>query len=359
MKWFARLRVVSVLLGLLPLLGAQAQQNLATIANVMTVAPSAYVMQGVTHIYQGWNNCGPATLTMGLTYFGYSNDQYLAAQWLKPNGEDKNVSPWQMVEYVNTQLDGAVQALWRSGGTIERLKLLVSNNFPVLIEAGYDPEPDRLGWMGHYLLVVGYDDAQQSVITQDSYLGPNKPYTYAHIDDEWRDFNRTYIVLYPFSRQQDVLALLGTDADPRQNAINSLETARAEAIANPEDPFAWFNMGSSFVALGMYPEAAVAFDQARSVGGGLPWRMLWYQFGPFEAYNAVGRYNDVIALAQTNLNDGGGQYVEETFYYAGIAREQMGETQRAIDNYNGALSFNPNFTPAREARDRLLAAQSG
>ncbi|MEM6530427.1 MAG: hypothetical protein AAF653_19160 [Chloroflexota bacterium] len=81
--------------------------------------------------------------------------------------------------------------------------------------------------------------------------------------------------------------------------------------------------------------------------------MMWYQFGPFEAYNAVGRYDDTITLAQQNLNDGGGQYVEETYYYAGVAREGMGDTQRALTNYNTALQFNPNFTPAREARDRL------
>jgi tetratricopeptide (TPR) repeat protein len=85
---------------------------------------------------------------------------------------------------------------------------------------------------------------------------------------------------------------------------------------------------------------------------------MWYQFGPFEAYNAVGRYNDTIALANANLNDGGGQWVEETFYYAGVAREQLGETRRALDNYQQAVFLNPNFHPAREARDRLQAALS-
>jgi tetratricopeptide (TPR) repeat protein len=73
----------------------------------------------------------------------------------------------------------------------------------------------------------------------------------------------------------------------------------------------------------------------------------------FEAYYQVGRYNDMIALAQTNLNDGGGHFVEETFYYGGLAREGLGEYDRAISNYTAALNFNPNFTPAIVARDRL------
>jgi tetratricopeptide (TPR) repeat protein len=133
--------------------------------------------------------------------------------------------------------------------------------------------------------------------------------------------------------------------------VNALEIARAEAVADNTDKYAWFNMGSNFVGLQMYNEAAIAYDQA--FGLELPWRMLWYQFGPLEAYSQVGRYQDVLNLVQRNLNDGGGQYVEESFYYGGVAREGLGETARALDNYRGALAFNRNFTPAAEAITRL------
>jgi tetratricopeptide (TPR) repeat protein len=315
--------------------------------------PPSYLMTGFNFEYQGWNNCGPATLTNALSYFGYTDDQNVAANWLKPNYEDKNVSPWQMAEFVNQQLAGNTRALVRQGGTLDRLKTLVANNFPVIIEEGYDPPPHDKGWMGHYLLVIGYDDSQQLFTSDDSYIGPNTTYPYDHLNDSWRDFNRLYIVLYDASREQELMALLGSDADENQNYINAFRAAQQEATANPQDAYSWFNMGTNLVDLQMYNDAATAFDQARNLG--LPWRMMWYQFGPFVAYNAVGRYSDVIALAQANLNDGGGQYVEETFYYAGIAREAMGEAQRALDNYNGAVTFNPNFTPARIARDRLAA----
>jgi hypothetical protein len=324
---------------------AQAQTNV--------VIPPSYQLNNVAHIYQTWNNCGPAALTMGLSYFGYPADQSTAAAWLKPNSEDKNVSPWQMVAYVNTQMDGSVRALLRQGGTMTLLKALVANQFVPIVEAGYDPPQDDQGWMGHYLPVTGYDDALGVFTTQDSFNGANYTYEYAYFDEFWRHFNRLYIVLYPPAREQELLTLLGSDADEAQNYINALQTARQEAAANPQDPFAWFNMGTNFVGLEMYTEASAAYDQARSVGGGLPWRMLWYQFGMYEAYYHDGRYDDMIALARAKLDDGGGQYVEETFYYGGLAREALGEIERAINNYNGAISFNPNFTPAREARDRL------
>ena len=68
--------------------------------------PVSYQLNGFTHIPQHWNNCGPATLTMGLTFYGVTADQDPAANWLKPTPEDGNVSPWQMIGYVNTQFRG-------------------------------------------------------------------------------------------------------------------------------------------------------------------------------------------------------------------------------------------------------------
>jgi hypothetical protein len=317
--------------------------------------PPSYLLNGITHIYQDWNNCGPATLTMGLSYFNYPiTDQHVAANWLKPNYEDKNVSPWQMAEYVNTQLDGSVRAIVRQGGTLDLLKVLLSNDFVVLTEEGYDPPGENLGWMGHYLLMAGYDDAREVFITQDSYDGPNLEYTYEHVNEYWRHFNRVYIVLYTPDREAELMALLGSDADEEQNWANALERARAETVANQQDAFNWFNMGTNFVGLGMYREAETAYDQARNIG--LPWRINWYQFGMFEAYLNVGRYQDVIDLAAANLNDGGGQFVEETFYYAALARAAMGDTERAISNLDQAIFLNGNFTPARDARAELQGA---
>jgi tetratricopeptide (TPR) repeat protein len=343
-----KLKVLIVCLLLIPV--SALAQDAATI-------PASYQLNGFTHIYQRWNNCGPATLTMGLTHYGFAADQLPAANWLKPNPEDGNVSPWQMAEYVNTQAGGTVRALWRYGGTLERLKTLIASGFPVIIEEGYEPydhQGNYLGWMGHYLLLTGYDDAQQVFYAQDSYIGPNQAYTYDHIDEFWQHFNRVYIVLYDAGQEAAVLALLGTDADPQQNAINALEAARAEALADPTDHFAWFNMGTSFVALGMHQEAAVAYDQARTVGGGLPWRMLWYQFGPYEAYNAVGRYQDTLELARAVIdNSGTARYIEETYYYAGVAREALGELDRARDNYAAAVELNSNYVAAIEALNRL------
>ena len=178
---------LAVLLLILPAGGLLAQNS----APVLT-PPESYRLDGFRFEYQGWNNCGPATLTNALSFFGYSDNQQRAARWLKPNNEDKNVSPWQMVAFVNEQVpELPVYAIERFGGTLEQLKLLVANRFPVIIEAGYDPPSAGQGWMGHYLLVIGYDQATREIITHDSYDGPNLAYSYEHIEEHWRHCYRS------------------------------------------------------------------------------------------------------------------------------------------------------------------------
>lgn len=348
------LLLLLVCLSLLPLGAALAQDDGGTEFESLPL-PRSFMLGGFTYHPQLWNNCGPATLTMGLSYFGYADDQVRAANWLKPDGNDKNVSPWQLVEFVNNEVpEIPVYALKRYGGDLDRLKTLVTNGFPVMIELGYDPERANQGWMGHYLLVIGYDDDAQVLYTLDSYDGQDGnplPYSYDHINEHWQHFNNVYVVLYESGAEPMLLDLLGDDADIQQNYINAFYAAQEDATVDPDDAFAWFNMGSMLVGLEMYNDATVAFDQARNLG--LPWRMLWYQFAPYEAYYAVGRYDDMLTLANTIVDNSNGT-VEEAYYYAGMARAALGETDRAIANFNQVLIFNPNFTDARERRDILV-----
>ena len=322
---------------------AQDGQAVASSGNL----PASWHLTGIQHIYQGWNNCGPATLTMGLTYFGFKNDQYPAAQWLKPNSEDKNVSPWQIVEYVNNQIGGTVKALVRQGGTLDRLKQLISQQFRRHHRRRLRSARQKSRLDGALSAALRLRRRRAAVHVAGQLRRPER-----HAFPTRRKASTGSISITSTScsttaaARAELMALLGDDADARQNSYNALVQATNDARANGSDPFAWFNIGTNYVALGDYDRAAAAYDQARNLG--LPWRMMWYQFGPFEAYYHMERYQDMIDLAQANLNDGGGQYVEETFYYGGLAREGLGENDRALCNFNGALSFNPNFTPARD-----------
>lgn len=75
--------------------------------------------------------------------------------------------------------------------------------------------------------------------------------------------------------------------------------------------------------------------------------MLWYQFGPYEAYYQIGRYDDVLLLAETTLKDR--PYFEESFYYKALAQAALGDINAARTNLQRATAFNPNFVPAAAA----------
>ena len=231
------------------------------------------------------------------------------------------------------------------------IRELLLAGFPVLIEKGYEPEPDRLGWMGHYLLIVGHDDREGVFTTLDSYLGPNQTESCSQLDDFWKHFHRIYLVTYRPEQEDELAAVLGDDMDPTVNRWNALSIAIVEANENREDAFAWLNLGTCYTQVGCYQDAAGAYDQARLLG--LPWRMLWYQFGPYRAYYQVGRVDVVLALAEATLETS--QDVEESFYYQGIALQTQGDLAGARAAHPQAADFNPNYGVAVQALAALLA----
>lgn len=326
--------------------------------------PSRVVLTGIQAIRQSFNNCGPANLTQVLNFHGYDIDQEQVASFLKPNAEDRNVSPWQIVEYVNGQAPG-FQAIERSGGTLEMVKQFVAAGLPVVLEKGYEPNTSNApGWWGHYLTIFGYDDELQEFYSMDTFLGPFEPDrgrtdSYESINRYWQHFNYTFYVVYKAEQEELVHNILGPEMlDDETMWRNAAARAQSEVEANPDNAFAWFNLGTSLTWLGAttlegnqeYYQAAVqAFDQARTAV--LPPRMLWYEFRPYTAYRKVGRYDDVLALANAVLETQGGRNVEETFYYRGLALAEMGNLTGARDDFQEALNVNRNFSPAQVSLD--------
>jgi hypothetical protein len=322
--------------------------------------PASIELAGVRHEYQQWNNCGPATLAMGLSFWDWEGDQRPIAEFTKPNPRDKNVMPYELAEFVNTQTE--LRALTRDGGDLELLKSLIAAGFPVILEKGFEGYGFE-GWMGHYALVTGFDDARQRVNTQDSYIGDDFPFPYDDLINYWRNFNYTYVVIYPPEREAELLSLLGSAAD--EGAANSTAATRASEeifqLAGRDQLFAWFNRGTSLVALQDYAGAAAAYDEAFRLDAELlgtdpdlrPYRIMWYQTGPYKAYYYSGRYNEVINLATHTLANMSEPVLEESYYWRGLAREAVGDVPGAIEDLRAALNMHPGFEPALSQLRRL------
>ncbi|MBI1801000.1 MAG: C39 family peptidase [Chloroflexi bacterium] len=307
----------------------------------ITKPPPEFRLTGFRHEYQGWNNCGPSTLAMALSRYGFGGSQKTIAPVLKPNPNDKNVGPAEMTGYAQNLPN--FSAVYRVNGDLDLLRRLIANGFAVIVETWFTLKPND--GMGHYRLLTGYSDLRQEFFALDSYLGPNLTLPYAPFDADWRVFNRTYIVVYPQPQASLVAAIIGDAVDDRVMWTLAYARQWAEIQQMGGDGFAWHNLGSALNALGNPTAAAQAFDRARQMG--LPWRMFWYQFGVFEAYVAVGRYQDVLTIAEGNLQKA--IDLEESHYYRGRALEGMGRASEATAAYQRALDLNIRYRAAAQA----------
>ena len=336
---------------------------------VPTALPEEVVLEGVVYVDQHnrWNYCGPANLTMALNFWGWEGNRDDVAKAIKPGvaevkdfiqagKTDKNVMPYEMVDFVNEQTE--FHALSRLGGDANLLKKFIAAGLPVMVEKGYY-EADYTGkvaWLGHYQYVTGYDDAEASFIVQDTYNdGPDFSITYDLFEEGWRSFNYIFIVVYPTEREQDVQELLGTwrnEVWARQHALE-IAVEEEQKFEGNDQFFAIYNQGTSLVALQRYEEAAVAYDRAFALYAELgqddtqrPYRIVWYQTGPYFAYYHSGRYQDVINLANNTLNETISEpTLEESLYWRALAEYALGNYDAAFADMRETVRLNPNFSP--------------
>lgn len=316
-----------------------------------TPLPGAVQLEAPRYELQGPNNCGPATLSMYLNYYGWDGDQHLIAEEIKPVTQDRNVNIDELVYYAQNWA-GWLNSKFRVGGDIELLKQFLAAGIPVLIEEGYHLDevywPNDDQWAGHYLLVTGYDDARGEFTVHDSFEGgPNAQLSYERVDEGWQQFNRVYMLAYLPHQEESVRQILGEHWDVDFNRQYALEVAQREVAEDAQDAYAWFNIGMNEVYFGRWEQAAEAFDAARSIG--LPQRMLRYQFGPFFAYYNSNRMEDLDALVDYALRIT--DVSEEARIWSGWSLYRQGDTDGAIEEFRLAYEYNPKSTYVQQALD--------
>ena len=321
--------------------------------------PESCVIEGGTYFSQHnkWNYCGPANIAMALSYWGWEGTADDAAKVLRTFSKDKNVMPYEMADFVRDET--GMGAIVRVGGDLETLKRLIYAGFPVVAEKGphFRDINYNITWMGHYQTLTGYNDPGGYFIAQDSYIEPDYHQPYDEFIDEWRSFNYTYLVVYPLEKENDVLNLLGRDADETRNYQNALKKAQDEIYETTgvDQFFAMFNYGTNLVYLRDYTGAAKAYDQAFLMYDALPtddtirpYRILWYQTGPYYAYYYTGRYVDVIVMATKNSIEMVRDAVpalEESFYWRGMAKIAIGDQDGGEEDFRTCLEYHQDFNP--------------
>jgi tetratricopeptide (TPR) repeat protein len=333
---------------------AEAPANSPTPMPSPTALPQTVKLTAPAFERQDWNACGPATLAMHLRMYGWEGDQFTVSEEIKANRRDRNVNVEELAAYVINSVP-ELNVQYRVGGDVEMLRRLLAAGFPVMIEESFKlPEAfwfeDDL-WSGHYLLLTGYDEAAQTFIAQDSYVGRNQVVRYANLEASWKTFNRVYLVLYPPDQEDEVAGVLGVEWNRDANRQHALDAAQAAVEIDPEDSFEWFNLGTNLVYFERYAEAAQAYDRVRELG--MPQRMLRYQFGPFHAYFHAGRTEDLLAMTAYSLKSTPNS--EETLLWQGWGLYRMGDREGALASFEEALQVNPLYSDAEYGINYVLA----
>ncbi len=336
-----------------------------------TPLPKEVNLKGVRYMDQhaAWNYCAPANLGMALSFYGWKGTREDIGNVVKPYPEDKNVMPYELANYVEEHTK--LKVILRPGATQALLKSLVAGGFPVLVERGAYIEETTTKlttWMGHYQVITGYNEEKQIFITQDSYFRPDYPVPYKEMESGMRAFNYVFLVVYPPEKEKQLFNLLGAYVDEAEAYRIAFRTAANETVSQTglDQFFAWYNRGTNLVYMQDYAGAAKSFDEALAKlypalpleSNRLPFRMTWYQTGPYFAYYYTGRYRDVVNLVTETLTMGAKRtgkplYLEESFYWRARALSALGDNAAAREDIKACLKYHPGFNPCLDEANRL------
>lgn len=297
--------------------------------------PSSYVISGGDHVFQTFNNCGPASLSMALSLLGQSVSQRTLGDALRPyqvsNGDNDDKSVTLLELALKAQEYGYVVYV-RPAGSIELLEQFVAADVPVITRTWLSPNED----IGHYRVVKGYDRQRGVLIQDDSLQGKDLEYSYDEFTELWQAFNFEFLVLVPTEKNEQARTILANLVDESIAWESALRLAEAQKAADSGDAYAQFNAVVALTHLGRYEEAIVQYEQVEDA---LPKRMLWYQIEPVLAYFRVGKYDEVLEISQEIFNSQNRAY-SELHWLRGQIFSQRGETQAAAESFALAERYN-------------------
>jgi len=306
--------------------------------------PSSALLQNDYQVYETWNDCGPASLSMALSYFGINESQAALAAVLRPyqndqgNNDDKDVTMDELAAEARTF---GLLAYHRPSGTMRMMKRFIAAGMPVIAETVLTKNDD----IGHFRVVKGYDDTTLSVSQDDSMQGHNVQFSYSDFDAMWKKYNYEYLVLVPKSKQRIAEAILGSDLNPKVAWARTVRLDRASLRQNPSDIDSRFNLSVALYYVGDYAGSVREFEKVQN---SLPFRTLWYQIEPIEAYYQLGDYQKVFALTDSILNNGNRAF-SQLYILRGMIDKKQGNLQAARAEFENAVFYNVHLKAAQDA----------
>lgn len=307
--------------------------------------PQSYTIPQRLHVFQSFNNCGPATLSMALSYQGIDIPQSELGQILRPyqipggNNDDKSVT---LKEVADQATKYGLLSYLRPNGTFEKMKQFIANDIPVITRTWLKPNED----IGHYRVVRGYDENSQTIIQDDSLQGKNLTYTYQSFEEIWVPFNYEYLVIVNPQQKEIVESILGEELDEKIAWQNAYARMGAERDSDPSNWHLTFAISRIFYYLGDYKNSIQEFNKVENQ---LSFRTLWYQIEPIRAMYENGDYDRVLSITDKILSNQNRTF-SELYIIRGDIYKNRGENDLARSEYEKAVFYNENM---KEAKTRL------
>jgi len=308
--------------------------------------PAEYVIKNLKHYYQTWNNCGPASLSMLLSAYGIDKSQEEIRQMVRPDPDDKHTGIRELMAYAHGL---GLYAVRNTDGSGQMVKELLTNNIPVMLKIGLEPEPGN--WMCHYIIITGYSDKRAGYIVMDALYGPAVFYSYEKLNALWSHFMWTYVLIAPRQKQKKIREIINTCRDNSLYHIRLQRRVYGDLAAHPTSGFAWYNVARYLLLTGRYPEAAAALKNAYKAG--LPWRLPWYDTSMYEIFFRDADYDQILGIAGRILRRN--PFSEEAWYYRARVALVRHRPDEARIELRKALEINPFYTDA----ESLLAEVEG
>lgn len=309
---------------------------------IPSIPPQKVLSNGNYHIFQTFNNCGPAALSMALRFYEINVDQEELGNALRPyqvtggDNDDKSVT---LEELAEKSKEYGFIPYHRPMGNPEIVKQFIASDIPVITRTWTKPNED----IGHYRIVKGYDEALGVFIQDDSLQNKNLEYAYSDFNQIWKKFNYEYLVLVPKGKVEIAKQILGKNKDARTAWQNAVENSELELSSNPNDIYARFNLSVALYNIGDYKRSTEEFERVENF---LPFRTLWYQIEPIEAYYELGNYDRVFQVTDKVL----GYYnraFSELYILRGKIYQKQGNTELARNEFQKAVFYNSNLKEAR------------
>lgn len=300
--------------------------------------PEKKVISNNYYVSQTFNNCGPASLSMVLSYYGINKSQEELGQIIRPyqnaegDNDDKSVSLDELAEQAEKY---ELIAYHRPNGNIQLLKEFTANDIPVITSTWLHLNDD----IGHYRIVKGYDDQEKIIIQDDTYEGPNITFFYDDFNRIWSKFDYQYLVIVPKDKQLLAEAIIGKNIDEKYAWQEAIDKNQQELNTDPGNIYSTFNLSVAYYYIGDYKKSVEEYEK---VADQLPFRTLWYQIEPIEAYSRLGEYQKVFEITDSILN-GGNRAFSELYIIRGNIYKKQGDLTAAKAEYEQAVFYNKNL----------------